>query len=128
MNRLNRIEVGALLRKLRERKGVAQDKIALEVGVNSINFISMIERGKNRLPLDKFPQYMQAYGATHQEQLVILKSLWPDVWEVVTHLEGVCGTLFREQSLESAYSVRLAGIGFGEAGTEATQSENAACV
>lgn len=117
MNRLNKIEVGALLRKLRERKRIAQDKIALEVGVNSVNFISMIERGRNRLPLDKFPQYMAAYGATHQEQLVIFRSLWPDVWEVVTHLEGVCGTLFREQSLESAYAACLAGVGLEEAGT-----------
>lgn len=111
MNRLNKIEVGALLRRLRERKGVAQDKIAFEVGVNSINFISMIEHGRNRLPLDKFPLYMQAYSATHQEQMVIFRSLWPDVWEALTHLEGVCGTLFREQSFEAAYAACLAGTG-----------------
>jgi len=112
---------------MRTRKGVSQEKIALAVGVESINFISMVEKGRSKLSLEKFPLYMQAYGATHQEQLVIFRSIWPDVWEALVHLEGVCGTLFREESLEAAYAACLAGIGIDTSGTDTDHQEHQAC-
>jgi transcriptional regulator with XRE-family HTH domain len=103
--KLNRVQIGAFLKKLRLRKGLSQYEIATQVEVASINFISMLENGKATIPMDKFKKYMKAYGATHEESLFFFGSNWPDAWEAVCHLDHTCGTLFREYNLDEAYNV-----------------------
>jgi transcriptional regulator with XRE-family HTH domain len=109
---LNRVELGAFLKKLRLRKGRSQIDIAVKVGVASINFISMLEHGKTSVPIDKFSRYMEAYGATYQESLLFFRSNWPDAWTAVCHLDNTCGALFREHRITEAYELCRHGATF----------------
>jgi transcriptional regulator with XRE-family HTH domain len=59
--RLNIIQVGELLIELRKKLGMSQGDVATMLGLANANFISMIERGKSLLPIDKFTKFMDIY-------------------------------------------------------------------
>jgi len=99
----NGIQVGELLIRLRKRLRLSQFDVAQQLGLSNSNFISMIERGRSQIPLDKFAKFMEVYEATPEQSLVIFRSLWPSSWEAVCYLGSLCGVLDRTKKLDAAY-------------------------
>lgn len=102
-DQFNGIQVGELLIKLRKRLGLSQFDVAQKMGLANSNFISMIERGRSQLPLDKFTKFMDVYGATPEQSLLIFRTLWPSCWDAVRYLDSKCGPLFHRNKFEMAY-------------------------
>jgi transcriptional regulator with XRE-family HTH domain len=102
--RLNTIQVGELLIELRNKLRMSQGDVAMKLGLANANFISMVERGKSNLPIDKFTKFMEVYEATPEQSLVIYRSLWPAHWDAICHIEDKSGPLFRALEFEEAYT------------------------
>jgi transcriptional regulator with XRE-family HTH domain len=98
----NGIQVGELLIRLRKRLRLSQFDVAQQLGLANSNFISMIERGRSQMPLDKFTKFMEVYEAEPDQSLLIFRSLWPSSWEAMCYLDSICGSLHRTKNLEIA--------------------------
>lgn len=66
-------EIGAVLRKRREEKGLTQQELAEAAGYQgqtSNQIISLIERGRYAVPVKKEAAYMKALGCTKEDVLL----------------------------------------------------------
>lgn len=66
-----REEIGYHWKNLRERAGMTQREVAEELGYTTPQFISNVERGRCRYPVEKLPRIKKLYGLG-TEQLVDL--------------------------------------------------------
>jgi transcriptional regulator with XRE-family HTH domain len=46
-------EIGVLIKTRREKLGITQHQLAKELGLSSPVFISLVESGKSKIPVDK---------------------------------------------------------------------------
>jgi transcriptional regulator with XRE-family HTH domain len=77
-------------KKIEELKGVkTQREIAMEIGYDKPNLISMFKRGESRVPLDKIPLLAKALGVdpAHLFRLA-LEQYWPDRGAIISKLFG----------------------------------------
>lgn len=61
VQRLRR-EAGRWLKELREKRGLSQRELAVEVGVEYYTFISQLEVGRGRIPPDRYEAWAKALG------------------------------------------------------------------
>lgn len=57
------MDIGQVIRALREEKGWTQEKLALDANI-ATSYISRIERGERRLPTVRLEQIAAAFGKT----------------------------------------------------------------
>ena len=65
--RLLRKEAGKWLRKCREAQGLSQRELAEKVGIDYYSFISQIEAGTGRLPIERYEAYAEAVKVPARE-------------------------------------------------------------
>lgn len=79
----SKVIVGALLQRSRLENGAFQREIAIELGLPSYNFLSMIESGRNAVPTKRLVDFGAAYRLRRLEILAIVKLTSPDLWQTV---------------------------------------------
>lgn len=79
-----RAEIGTQWKSLREKAGLTQRDVADELGYTTPQFISNVERGRCRYPVEKLARLKKLYGIStdnlvdlilREERQVILKQL-----------------------------------------------------
>lgn len=65
--RLLRKEAGKWLRKCREAQDLTQRELAEKIGIENYSFISQIEMGNGRLPIERYEAYAEALGVPARE-------------------------------------------------------------
>ena len=63
--------VGKVLKEQRRKIGLNQATIAKELGYVNINFISMIEGAKSKIPVNKIDELVKAYQLPPEYTLVL---------------------------------------------------------
>lgn len=62
-----------------------QDEIAKEVGLDSVNVISMIKTGRTKLPLARIPGFAKALDTDPKEMLAVaLEAYQPELYGVLS--------------------------------------------
>lgn len=79
-------DVGKVLSEQRKRIGLNQATIAKELGYININFISMIESGKSKIPVNKIDELVNAYQLPPEFILVALQAEYPDYLNTMLRL------------------------------------------
>ena len=65
-----------------EACGKTHREIAAEVGLDSINMVSMMKTGDTKVPVERARMLARAVGADEAEMLVIvLQTYYPELWE-----------------------------------------------
>ena len=70
------------LKRQREYKGLSQYDLAEVLGYSNSNFISMLERGRSKIPMAKIPDLVSALGLPNEFEAVLFKELYPDEWHL----------------------------------------------
>jgi len=70
--------VGKVLKEQRKKLGLNQSAIAKEMGYVNINFISMIESGASKIPVNKIDELVKAYRLPPEFILVALQAQYPE--------------------------------------------------
>ncbi|WP_137136946.1 helix-turn-helix transcriptional regulator [Rhizobium sp. FKY42] len=65
--RLLRKQAGKWLRQCREAQGLSQRELAEKVGIEYYSFISQIEAGTGRLPIERYEAYAEAVKVPARE-------------------------------------------------------------
>lgn len=82
--RLLRKEAGKWLRKLREAQGLSQRELAVKIGIENYSFISQIEIGNGRLPIERYEAYAEALAIPAREfTLTMLAYNEPTVYRLL---------------------------------------------
>lgn len=82
--RFLRKEAGKWLRKCREALGLSQRELAEKVGIEYYSFISQIEMGTGRLPIERYEAYSQALQIPAREfTLTMLAYNEPTVYRLL---------------------------------------------
>lgn len=82
--RLLRKEAGKWLRKCREAQGLSQRELAEKVGIEYYSFISQIEMGTGRLPIERYEAYANALGVPAREfTLTMLSYNEPTIYRLL---------------------------------------------
>ena len=79
----SRTMVGALLKRAKLENGFIHREIAIELGLPSYNLLSMIECGRNSVPIKRLIDVGAAYRLRRLEVLAIVKLTIPDLWQIV---------------------------------------------
>jgi transcriptional regulator with XRE-family HTH domain len=74
-----RNQAGNWLRHLREERGLSQRELADKVGAEYYSFISQLEHGRGRIPLDRYAAFAQALGVDKREFLLVLMSYYQPI-------------------------------------------------
>lgn len=79
---VKRKEFGEWLRLVRLHKQISQGDVAKEIGANTANFISKIERGVSAVPVERISELARGYQV---DELVfaeaVFKHFMPEVWK-----------------------------------------------
>lgn len=70
------MQIGQVIRSLREQKGWSQEKLAFEAGMGT-SHVSRIERGERRLPTSRLDALANALGTTPAAMYAELEGLPP---------------------------------------------------
>ena len=67
------IEIGQIIRTLREKKGLTQTDLALKLGYRTPQFVSLFERGLSKVPLETLGQLsvILNFPANHVKDLIL---------------------------------------------------------
>ncbi len=71
-------DVGNVLSEQRKRIGICQGDIAKQLGFANMNFISMIENGKSKVPINRIDDLVNAYQLAPEFILVVLQAEYPE--------------------------------------------------
>jgi transcriptional regulator with XRE-family HTH domain len=79
-----RKEFGEWLKLVRKVKNISQGDVAREIGANTANFISKIERGESRVPVERIEELARGYRI---EEIVfaeaVFRNFMPEIWRWV---------------------------------------------
>lgn len=89
-------EIGRVLSGQRKRVGLSQGDIAKAMGYVNINFISMIEAGKSKIPVNKIDSLVDAYQMNPEFILVVLRSEYPEYLAAIIRLAKRIPRIFKE--------------------------------
>jgi len=83
--------IGNMLRRTRIDNGHAQREVAMELGLPNPNYLSMIEKGTNFIPLRRLWDFVDAYRLTKPQGLAAVKLSDEEMWKTVTKALLVAG-------------------------------------
>lgn len=89
-------DIGSLLAQHRKRIGLSQGHIARELGYVNVNFISIIESGKSKIPMGRIDDFVQAYGLAPEFILVILRVLYPETLGLISRIANKVPKIFKD--------------------------------
>lgn len=81
-DQIGRFRVGKLLKAVRTEQGLSQRDIAISMGYNNANFISMIESGTSRPPADKTAVVGPAFKMPPIFTAALLKQCDTPAWKL----------------------------------------------
>ena len=93
---VSRQDIGRTLSGQRLRVGLGQSAIAKKLGYVNVNFISMIESGTCKIPVNRIDALVAAYQLSPEFSLVILKSEYPDFLETILRLSKAVPRIFKD--------------------------------
>ena len=76
-----KVIVGNMLMLSRVENGHAQKDLASLLGLKNSNYLSIIEKGTNFIPLKRLWDFVEVYGLTRMEGLAALKMTNQDMWK-----------------------------------------------
>lgn len=88
--------VGRILADQRKRIGLSQGAIAKPLGYVNINFISMIESGKSKIPINRIDDLVAAYQLPSEFILVVLQAEYPDYLDTMLRLAKKTPQIFKD--------------------------------
>ena len=89
-------DVGNVLAEQRKRIGLNQGDIAKQLGYVNINFISMIESGKSKIPVNKIDELVLAYQLPPEFLLVALQAEYPEYLGTMLRLAKKAPLIFKD--------------------------------
>lgn len=89
-------DIGRVLTGQRKRVGLSQGDVAKQLGYVNINFISMIESGKSKIPINKIDQLILAYQMNTEFMLVVLRCYYPEYLEAIIRLAKRIPKIFKD--------------------------------
>jgi transcriptional regulator with XRE-family HTH domain len=89
-------DVGRILMEQRNRLGLSQGDIAKALGYVNVNFISMLESGKSKIPVNKIDELVVAYHLPTEFILVILRVMYPDYFETIHRVTKKAPRIFKK--------------------------------
>lgn len=72
-------DVGGLLAEQRRKLGLTQADIAKPMGFTNVNFVSMLESGSSKIPMNKVDMLVKAYQLPAAFVLVALQAEYPEL-------------------------------------------------
>lgn len=69
------VKIGQLFRNRRESAGLTQLHVSKLLGYESMQFVSLFERGLSKVPYDKIGQMFELFNMTRKEQKLIIDML-----------------------------------------------------
>jgi hypothetical protein len=79
----------------RRRLGLSQGDVAKELKYRNVNFISMTESGRSKIPINRITDFIEAYRMSPEFALVILKVQYPEILETVIKLSKTAPRIFK---------------------------------
>lgn len=95
INKLSPVEIGRILADQRKRIGISQGDVARELGYVNMNFISMIESGRSKIPMNRVDDFVHAYRMNPEFILVILRVMYPDILDSILRLANKIPKIFK---------------------------------
>lgn len=89
-------DVGKVLSEQRKRIGLNQGDIAKQLKYVNINFISMLESGKSKIPVNKIDELVAAYQLPPEFILVALQAEYPDYLGTILRLAKKTPLIFKD--------------------------------
>ena len=89
-------DVGRVLSEQRRKIGLNQAVIAKELGYVNINFISMIEGGKSKIPVNKIDELVKAYQLPPEFILVAFQAQYPEYLGTMLRLAKKTPLIFKD--------------------------------
>ncbi len=89
-------EIGSVLSRQRKRVGLSQADIAKAMGYVNINFISMLEAGKSKIPVNRIDDLVDAYQMNPEFILVVLYSQYPEYLATIIRMAKRIPKIFKE--------------------------------
>jgi transcriptional regulator with XRE-family HTH domain len=93
---LSRQDIGRLISRQRIRIGLGQSAIAKKLGYVNVNFISMIESGSCKIPVNKVDALVNAYQLGPEFALVIFHAEYPEFLDTIKRLIKSVPSIFQE--------------------------------
>ncbi|MGC5778696.1 helix-turn-helix domain-containing protein [Methylobacterium sp. NFXW15] len=79
-----RREGGRFLKDLREKRGLSQRQLAVQVGAEYYTFISQLETGRGRVPPDRYRVWADALGVDVRDFVTSLMRFYdPQTYEIL---------------------------------------------
>jgi transcriptional regulator with XRE-family HTH domain len=98
--------IGAYLKKAREERSLSQKDVAALLKYKNINFISMIENGVSKIPVNKIVEFVNAYKLPPFFGFVIIREVYSDIWKAMIETEklnpGLKGLSFKDLDRKTA--------------------------
>jgi transcriptional regulator with XRE-family HTH domain len=86
-----KVIIGGLLKRLRKEQDLPQVEMAKRLKYGA-QFLSMIERGSSKIPLEKVVDFAREYSEDVKLRSAIIRLLYHDIWEeMYWHIEYAGG-------------------------------------
>jgi transcriptional regulator with XRE-family HTH domain len=82
--------IGNMLKVSRMDNGYSQKDIAITLGLPNANYLSMIEKGTNYIPIKRIWDFTSAYRLSKYQGLAALKLTNEDMWDTLIVGMRVC--------------------------------------
>ncbi|MBV5326521.1 MAG: helix-turn-helix transcriptional regulator [Chlorobium sp.] len=89
-------DVGKVLSEQRKRIGLNQGDIAKQLKYVNINFISMLESGKSKIPVNKIDELVAAYQLPPEFILVAFQAEYPEYLGTMLRLAKKTPLIFKD--------------------------------
>ncbi len=96
IDKLTVIELGRVLFSQRKAIGFSQGDVTKRLGYANLNFISMIEAGKSKIPINRVSDFVEVYGFRKDFALVILRVMHKDAFEAFLKLATEIPKIFKD--------------------------------
>lgn len=90
------VELGRLLFTQRKAIGFSQGDVTKRLGYANLNFISMIEAGKSKIPINRVSDFVSVYGFSKDFALVILRVMHKDAFDAFLSLATEIPRVFKD--------------------------------
>ena len=81
--------IGLYLKRTREKNNLSQKSVAGLLNYKNINFISMIENGVSKIPVNKIMEFVSAYQLPPIFGFVIIREVYGDIWKAMLETEKI---------------------------------------
>lgn len=106
--------LGRFIKAQRESLDMGQRHLAKELGYRNINFISMIETGTSKIPLNKIPRFVNALRLPPVFMGIIMREIYPECWQTflemtraIPDMSAVAGLGGMKKELDAIYKSSL---------------------